>query len=52
MLIALFDLPVGEATTLDEEVELAVPVTDDPAPVPVAVALDELAVLVPFAAES
>jgi hypothetical protein len=42
-------LPVGEGVTLEEEFELAVPVTDDP--VLVAVALDEVVVPVPNAAE-
>jgi hypothetical protein len=49
ILIALFDLPVGEAATL-EEVELAALVIDDPALV--AVALDEVVVTIPGAAES
>jgi hypothetical protein len=41
-------LPVGEAVTL-EDVEVAVLVADDPAPV--AVTPEEVAVLVPIAAE-
>jgi hypothetical protein len=47
--MALFDLPVGEAVTLEEEVEAAVLVADDPAPV--AVTPNDVVVPAPIAAE-
>jgi hypothetical protein len=51
VLLALFGFPVVEVATLDEEVELAVPVAGDPVPVAVAPEVVDILVPVPIAAE-